>query len=163
METLWKRKNAVSSEFRTNRLKVCENCYFPQNFQTWKFGKTQAFYAVKRDNHDTNWSNHISRNRRARVKFGAGLYLVVQACILWCRPASCVAGMYLVVQACILWCRHVSFGAGTYLLVQACILWCRLVSCGTGLYLFKSPNDSHSNLYDFYYHVITLPWHKLGK
>ena len=44
MEILW--KSLVSKEFRANRLKLCGNCVFPQNFCSKKLDEITAFFAV---------------------------------------------------------------------------------------------------------------------
>ena len=36
----------VSAYFRANRLKLCGNCAFPQNFNTRKSGEITRFFAV---------------------------------------------------------------------------------------------------------------------
>ena len=35
-------------EFRVDRLKICGNCAFPQNFHTRKLGEISVFYAVQK-------------------------------------------------------------------------------------------------------------------
>ena len=44
MEILW--KGTASSYFRANRLKLCGNGAFPQNFHGMKLGKITVFFAV---------------------------------------------------------------------------------------------------------------------
>ena len=44
MEILW--KGTVSAEFRANRLKLCENCAFLQNFHIKKLGEITIFFAM---------------------------------------------------------------------------------------------------------------------
>ena len=73
ISVLWKR--TISVEFRANRLKLCENCAFPQNVHTKKSGEITVFYVVKAGHSEIssaklNWSvilSHKFENRTGKA------------------------------------------------------------------------------------------------